>query len=69
MPFKKVDEAGKVYSVRITPTDREYITAKYNSLGQAMKILAKGGKHEQAVDRVLELEDKLKEISNNGKNS
>jgi hypothetical protein len=64
MPFKKKEgEPTKVYSVRLGPTDRDYITARYDSIAGGLRLLTKGGKYEQDVAKMLWLEDELRKIS------
>ena len=57
------EDIAQITTVRVSPSNRTYLEAKYGTLGQAIRVLAKGGAHEQAVRRVQELENKLKKLS------
>jgi len=56
-------DIAQITTVRVSPSNRTYLEAKYGTLGQAIRVLAKGGAHEQAVRKVQELEEKLKQLS------
>jgi len=56
-------DIAQITTVRVSPSNRTYLEAKYGTLGQAIRVLAKGGVHEQAVRRVQELESKLKAMN------
>jgi hypothetical protein len=43
----------------LTAYDREYIVDTYGGCGQAIKLLVKGGKYEQAVKEIEDLRSKL----------
>jgi len=56
-------DIAQITTVRVSPSNRMYLEAKYGTLGQAIRVLAKGGAHEQVVRRVQELEETLKKLS------
>jgi len=57
------NDLAQITTVRVSPSNRTYLETKYGTLGQAIRVLAKGGAHEQAVRRVQELEETLKQLS------
>jgi len=56
-------EKAAITTVRVSPSNRTYLEAKYGTLGQAIRVLAQNGPYEDTVRRVQELEEKLKQLS------
>ena len=56
-------DKAAITTVRVSPSNRAYLEAKYGTLGQAIRVLAQNGPYEETVRRVQELENKLKELS------
>lgn len=62
MPRIKQQEVKQPAPLRVYPSEREYIEAKYSSLSNAIRLLAKGGKYEQLINENDLLTTKLREI-------
>lgn len=62
MPRIKLTETKQPAPIRLYPSERKYIEAKYFNLSEAIRLLTKNGKYEQMVERNRFLEKQLKEV-------
>lgn len=62
-PDNPQSTSRKVRTARMNNEEYNYITSRHNGLSAAIRLLTKGGKYEQLVERNTELEQELTNLN------
>jgi len=62
MPRIKLTETKQPAPIRLYPSEREYIEAKYSNLSEAIRLLTKGGKYEEQQRQIELLTKQIKNL-------
>lgn len=61
-PDTKPQPARKIRTCRLSEDEYNYLSERHNGLSAAIRLLTKGGKYEQLLNQVTDLQTKLQEI-------